>query len=304
VEWCDRFTAMIPRTIYPETPFWNELYDQRVEPHSVLRDLQQQGASLIISTQLICELAGTFRSRRIKDPIGRGSGLFSYLLKFVAAGIPCLKMNCQLLRDEAMTITGGIPGFNALLSAEDYTRMAVEVEKLSRGIVETPVLDFLSDRAALARASRSEAVEFASLRPELQRVCGLVALEEFVKSAHPVDLLRALRGHLAEEFPTTPPSVLTEVTIAMIRNPSCRVAQTMVRADMCVTWKAARAGALARDVHDDCYHLVNASYCDVYATKDKPQAQYAPSVVGPTEVRFYDGQAPVSDWLLAVAAEQ
>ena len=78
----------------------------------------------------------------------------------------------------------------------------------------------------------------------------------------------------------------------MIRNPSCRVAHTMVRADMYVTWKAARRGALARDVLDDCYHLVNASYCDMYATKDKAQSQYAPSVIGPTKVRYYDGTAP------------
>lgn len=294
---------MITRSIYLETPLWNELYDQDVEPDRIRRALQRNGAGLIISTQLICELAATFTSRRVRNPLGRGMGLFSYLFKFVSVRTPCLKMNCHLLRDEAMTITGEIPGFNALLAASDYARMAEEVEKLSRGCVETPVLNFLSGRKNLATSSRSDAVEFTNQRPDLRRVCGTVTFEEFVRVSRPVDRLRTLRGHLAEEFPTTPPNILTEVAVAMIQNPSYRVAHTMVRADMYVTWKAARTGTLARDVQDDCYHLVNASYCDTYATKDKSQAQYAPSVVGPTEVRFYDGCAPVSEWLLAVASE-
>jgi hypothetical protein len=294
---------MIPRSIYWETPLWNELYDQNVEPNGLLRNLQQRNACPVISTQLVSELAGTFRSKRLKDPLARGSSLFSYLLRFLGAGVPCLKMNSQLLQDEAMAITGEIPGFNALLCPDDYTRMVAEVEKLSRGIIETPVLTFLANRANLAKASRSDAIDFTNQRPELKGACGTATFEEYFQSAHPADPLRVLRGHLADEFPATSPEVLTEVAIAMIRNPSCRVAHTMVRADMYVTWKAGRAGALGRDVMDDCYHLVNASYCDVYATKDKPQAQYAQAVVGPTQVRFYDGDVPVSEWLLSIASE-
>jgi hypothetical protein len=294
---------MFPRSIYLETPLWNELYDRSVQPDSLRRSLQQNNAGLIISTQLICELAATFTSRRVKDPVGRGSGLFSYLSEFVAAGTPCLRMNNQLLQDEAMTITGEIPGFNALLSACDYTRMAEEVDKLSRGTVEEPVLDFLSGRSSLAKASRSDAAEFTNQRPDLKRVCATATFEEFLRTVHPVDRLKTLRTHLAEEFPTTAPNVLTEVAVAMIRNPSHRVAHTMVRADLYVTWRAARAGTLSRDVLDDCYHLVNASYCDVYATKDRPQSGYAPALMGPTEVCFYDGTSPLSDWLLGVASQ-
>jgi len=77
----------------------------------------------------------------------------------------------------------------------------------------------------------------------------------------------------------------------------------MILADLYVTWRAARASALARDVQDDCYHLVNASYCDVYATKDEPQTRYAFKIIAPTQVRFYDGFSPLSDWLLALATE-
>ena len=84
------------------------MYDQGVAPDSLLEELQSRDACPVVSTQLICELVATFTSTRIKDPIARGSGLFSFLLKFFAAGIPCLKMNNQLLQDEAMAITGGI----------------------------------------------------------------------------------------------------------------------------------------------------------------------------------------------------
>jgi hypothetical protein len=289
-------------TIYPETNLWNELCAQDADPRVLLDGLKQRGAELIISTQLICELAATFNSTRLADPVGHGRKLFSYLSKFIEAGIPCLKMNNQLLQDEAMVASGAITDFSALLSSGDYERMVGAVGKLSNGIFEPSAQNFLTSRKALAEGTRLEIKEFVNSRPELKRRSSETSFAEFVRLSHPADRLRVLRGHLVAEFPTTSADTLTEVAIRLLQNPFLRVSHTMVRADMYVSWRAGRSGNLARDVQDDCYHLVNASYCDVYATKDRPQTEYAPTVIGPTEVRFYDGDAPASDWLLAVAS--
>jgi hypothetical protein len=293
---------MFQISVYPETPLWNELCAQDADPRTLLNGLQQRGSHLVISTQLICELAATFTSTRLADPIRHGRKLFSYLLEFIAAGVPCLKMNNQLLQDEVMVACGAISDFSALLSIPDYSRMVEAVEKLSNGIFEPVTQDFLNSRKALAEGTRLEIGEFVSSRPNLKARSAETSFEDFVRLSHPADRLRVLRGHLLAEFPTTPADTLTEVTVRLLQNPFLRVAHTMVRADMYATWRAARSGKLARDVQDDCYHLVNACYCDVYATKDRPQAEYAPSVVGPTAVRFYDGSSPVSDWLLAITS--
>jgi hypothetical protein len=294
---------MIPRTVYLETPLWNELCDQGVDADWLLNALQERASCIVISTQLVCELAGTFKSTRFEDPFRRGRQLFSYLQRFTTARIPCLKMNNQLLQDEALLACGLSNGFNALLSTADYDQMVAQIEKLSNGVFEPIAEEFLKSRKALARDSRTEVREFVSSRPELRSRCSEVSFGEFIRSVHPIDRFKVLRGHLSKEFPDTELDILNQVTTVLLRYPGFRVAHAMLRADMYTTWRTACAGSLARDVQDDCYHLVNSSYCDVYATKDKPQSQYAPDVLRPAEFRFYDGNMPLSDWLVRIATE-
>jgi hypothetical protein len=212
-------------------------------------------------------------------------------------------MNSHLLQDEAMTAWGAVNGFNALLPTGDYDRMVAEVEKLSNGVFEPVVEQFLTSRRALMQATRRGASDFVKSRPELKIRCASVSFEDFMRLTHPLDRFKMLREHLSHEFTNADTDTLNKVTAALLRNPGFRVAHTMVRADMYVTWRAARAGVLARDIQDDCYHLVNSCYCEVYATKDAWQAQYAPNIVGPATVRLYDGYAPLSDWLVSIASE-
>jgi hypothetical protein len=295
---------MIPLSIYPETSIWCELRDQNVDPRILWNALGQRGARLVISTQLICELAATFTSTRIDDPIARGSGLFSYLSRFVAAGIPCLKMNKDLLRSEAKSVTGELAEFDTTLSELDYAGMAFEVEKLAQGNFDARAREFLSTRRNHCQESRNDAAEFARQRPQLKMSSASASFGQFLASVNLLDIVKVLIGHLRDEFPTKDGTTLVGVAAAMLRNPNYRVGNTMVRADLYTTWRTARAGSLARDVLDDCSHLVNACYCDVYLTKDRRHSAYAPIVLQRTEVRFYDGGTPISDWLIGVASEQ
>lgn len=202
-----------------------------------------------------------------------------------------------------MMITGEITGFDVRLSEPDYKRMAFEVQKLAQGTFEAPVQTFLENRRQFGRDSRAEAAEFGRDRHSFKPLCE-TSFGAFLNAANPIQVVKVLREHLREEFPDTGHDALVEVAAAMLRNPTYRVANAMVRADLYTTWRAIRTGTLPRDVLDDCYHLVNACYCDSYATKDGPQAEYAPLIVRSTDVFNYDGVMPISDWLLGVAAAQ
>jgi hypothetical protein len=295
---------MIPLSIYPETSIWCELCDQKVDPRHLWNALGERGARLVISTQLICELAATFTSTRIDDPVARGRELFSYLSRFVAAGISCLKMNKDLLQSEARSVTGEIAAFETTLSEVDYANLTIEVQKLAQGSFDARAREFLSSRRNLCKESRNDAAAFANERPQLRLSSASASFDQFLASINPLDVVRVLIGHLRDEFRATNGTILVEVAAAMLRNPTYRVGNTMVRADLYTTWRAARAGSLARDVMDDCYHLVNACYCDAYVTKDRRHSEYAPVILGRTEVRFYDGGTPISEWLIGVASEQ
>ena len=111
-------------------------------------------------------------------------------------------------------------------------------------------------------------------------------------SINPIDILKRLWDILHDEFPQWPDGKLTEVAAALLRNPKYPVAHAMASADIYITWKALHSGSLSRGIMFDCFHLVNASYCDGYITKDRPQAEYAPIVLRSTEVQLYDGGSP------------
>jgi hypothetical protein len=293
---------MIPRTLYADTPIWNQLSTENVDPSRFLARLRDKGALLVLGVEVISELAATFQSSK-PQKVQLAPTYFSYLARCLESGIPCLKTHCQLLREEAMTITGRVQGFDTGLSAADYARVASKVRELADGVISTSDRSFLAERESLRNNTRVEAVELArESRKSREMDSAELLFEEFQNYVAPIEIWKLLRNHLHNEFPQTPLATLNEVAAALLRNSTYRVANAMVRADVYTTWRAIRAAALSRDVMPDCFHLVNASYCDLYITKDRQQAKYAPIILRSADVHFYDGMTPISEWLLAVAS--
>ena len=50
------------------------------------------------------------------------------------------------------------------------------------------------------------------------------------------------------------------------------------------------------------YHVLNASYCDLYATREKGQTEYASLLLpSSTKVAVWDARAKIDEWLLTLA---
>jgi hypothetical protein len=62
--------------------------------------------------------------------------------------------------------------------------------------------------------------------------------------------------------------------------------------------------AVARDTSDDCFHIENAAYCDVYATSEAGQEAYANEILLKTRVRVHDSKTPLGRWLIANAISE
>ena len=58
---------------------------------------------------------------------------------------------------------------------------------------------------------------------------------------------------------------------------------------------------MSRDIPSDLYHMVNAAYCDAYATCDTGQVKYAPTILTRTRFMFYNGEESLANWLAATA---
>jgi len=79
------------------------------------------------------------------------------------------------------------------------------------------------------------------------------------------------------------------------------MARALVKADLYYNWRCANYGSVPRDLMPDLYHLVNAVYCDIYATAESKHARLAPLVLtSKTSVAIYDESGPVDDWLVGL----
>ena len=69
------------------------------------------------------------------------------------------------------------------------------------------------------------------------------------------------------------------------------------RADLYYNWRCAHRGSNRPDLIDNMFHVLNATYCDVYVSKEKNQLEYVGLLLSrATRVEIYDG-SPVDTWL-------
>ena len=110
-----------------------------------------------------------------------------------------------------------------------------------------------------------------------------------------------LAGHV-RRFSEASPLDAVECALGLLDSPDCRVARALVRADLYYNWRCANRGSNPKDLFDDMHHVLNAIYCDVYATKESGHAEYAGLLLTTnTRVAIYDGRTPVGEWIEALA---
>lgn len=109
-----------------------------------------------------------------------------------------------------------------------------------------------------------------------------------------------LKSHVLHMFPETTPRDAARLARRLLSSSNHRVSHAMTRADLYVNWRFAQADSLSRDLPDDLSHMVNASYCDIYATKERNQGLYASLVLTRTRTFFYDGATSLAEWITAL----
>ena len=62
-------------------------------------------------------------------------------------------------------------------------------------------------------------------------------------------------------------------------------------------WRCATRGSNRFDLMDDMLHVLQATYCDIYATAEAKQSEYASHLLARTRVEIYGRQTPIDRWL-------
>jgi hypothetical protein len=290
--------------IYLDTMLWNMLLDERADADKLISRLAEKGAQIILSTQGIYELAKTFWAS--KETAGdRGKSLFNFVHQCVALGVPCSKMNQDILFDEALHSVGGKEYVEIFLTSRDHEKMRLEVAKLRKGIFTSQVKEFISAREQESNLSRIGTLNHIASRSPAQKA--------LLDTAHTEDLRhwrvkmrrlfgrQLIRQHLQPHLKGASEHRLTLIAKKLMASGTYRVSHAIVNADIYLHWRAVRNAAVPRDLLPDLDHMVNASRCDVYATAEAKQGAYASSVLGRTSLAIYDKQNTLVDWLISLA---
>lgn len=293
------------RLIYADTTVWNAFCDQDLDAEALTHGLASGQARLVLGTNAVYEMAKTFQGTRA-GAAERGERLFKYLRRHVKLNIPLLRQTDELLRAEARYVTGLSQEVGLFYDRADYEKLDSEVSKLSQGLFDSRAARFIPERQADAKRSREALYAHIEERPYLKRkLAGIMdnGVETWIRQALKERATRQmLSGHLAAVLDGPASRDLTRIAKRLLTSPRHRVAHAMVRSDLYLNWRYCRRGSLGKDLPDDNYHIVNASYCDAFVTSDPELVTYANHVLKQTRVLLARRDTPVLAQLQGILA--
>jgi hypothetical protein len=263
--------------------------------------LASRGAYLAPGIHIFYELAKTFRNpdRQAQD---RGKKLFSYFKRFIEANTHCVKDNMELLAREMWALKLRTPVTETLLSKEDRVLVFEESDKLANGELSERGGKFLEEQGEFASTTRSNQVQHLKRRADMKRYLKSISPNELEKwlqreTTSPAGIT-ILTHHIQGRFPEIPVEQAAEYASALLAPPAKRFARGVIRSDLYYNWRCAYRDSVPKDLIDDMYHVLNSIYCDVYATGEKRQAEYAHLLLtSNTEVAIYTDAIPVVQWI-------
>jgi hypothetical protein len=291
---------MVPKLVYLDTNLWNRLLDQGADPTELLAELKRRDATLVLSAQTVYELTRTFHS----SPT-RGMELFRYLMIYIDVGVVGTYDNMDLLRNEVRALYARADSVEAYFNTSEYGLLKSEVAKLAEGNLDDRVSTFIAGRTEFATTSREQQKAHFEKRPDVKERLLAVPksglgpwLDEQVHSNVGAAMLTR---HLIRIYESTETDAAISTALGLLQHPASRIAKALVRADLYSNWRCAHRGSNPRDLVDDMYHVLNASYADVYATGEGGQKDYASLLLSQrTRPEFYDDCTNLAEWLVAI----
>jgi hypothetical protein len=288
--------------IYLDTNLWNALLDSGVNPGQFVQRLAVADKRLVLGLHVFYELARTPESSR-QGALARTMALFDCLGQYLDANILCAKDQSELLPAEMLMLKKGPETVEFFYPNADYRKIVAECRRLAKGEQSEIARQFLFDQKRFAEGNRRNIMLFIDERPALKKSLAAISsqnLEDWLRQES-----ISIRGHsnlarhIALRFPEISENAVTEYAVGLFAPPMKRHARGLVRADLYLHWRYAQFGTLSKDLVDDVYHVLNSSYCEMYATAD-PKQSYAPLLLtSNTKVSTWNRNEPVDEWLEA-----
>ena len=280
--------------LYSDTIIWNLLCDQAVVPNALVESLHAKNASLAFSFHTVYELART-------TSLPRRVQLFSYFKRYLDLNVPCMKQVPETLLAEVRAFEQGHQTVDILVSNDEYDFIREEVDKLSQGIVEGRVKEFIEKRKEQSEAQRINQKNHLDFRADIREKLRALPASK-VATWMPLQMMTPSGAEtLCRRFEKmTGIRLAIDYVLSLLASPVGEIARGLVRADLYYNWRCATRESNPFDLMDDMLHMLQATYCDTYATAEAKQAEYANLLLADTRVEIYDRQMPIRTWLEAL----
>jgi hypothetical protein len=292
--------------IYLDTNLWNAFCDQRVDPATLLTSLNKRNAHLVLGTHNFYELAKTFEGGR-EGASERGRELFAYLVKFFEANVLCAKDNMEILAAEMYAVKQSIP-VDAFLGRQDRVSFGKKVKAFAEGMFGEIDTHYIEQLVSFASNTRQNQIlhleEHADIKARLKGVSPANLTQWMRKQVFSAAGLEQLARHVQGRFPEITANKATEDASGLLSLPARRISRGLILADLYYNWRCACRESNPKDLVDDMQHILNAVYCDTYATGDTRQTEYAELLLtSNTRVNIYRAEMPVDEWLHGLVTE-
>jgi hypothetical protein len=191
------------------------------------------------------------------------------------------------------------------LDAGNSEIVRAEIEKLSVGEVSERVQKHIAWRIAAWESERAGIIRHFQELPALKQALKNIPVEQLTNWLFGETKSEQAVAHLAwqirDYFPEAPANEANEYAQALLVSPHCQIAKALVRRNFYFNWRLAHRRSLRKDLFCDSNHILNSTYCDVYATKEAGQTEYAGLLLtSATKIAVYDCQMRIDEWLLAL----
>jgi hypothetical protein len=299
--------TMTKRLIYLDTSIWNVLAEQAADAASAYKPFSERGVEITLGLNAYFEMLKSFYGKR-PDALSRGRKLFGCVDQYLGSGVRFVKTWEELLIQESKKILG-IAASTDPFCAEGWQHMLRSAARdLASGDPHLGTRELMLKRDAHSDAVRNLASQNISCQAEMMSDLRSVHrsdlgdfLDQQIQGSSGRQLLAKYLSQIFPMFKEQFPIAADELAVRLLESKSNRVAHAIVRSDIYQNWRAAgrESGAVRPSVPDDSYHVVNASYCDMFITEDQDGQADAAShaLAGVRALVYRDRQIPFFNWL-------
>jgi hypothetical protein len=298
--------------VYLDTNLWSRLLQQPTDDDELVSILAGRGVRLIVGDSDICELFESYPFCSDSSPHLTMS-MFSRLRPYIAGPNTVLKVNMELLAAEMHATNKGQQTIDQFLNAEDHDVYRALVGRVSNGVITQQDRDHVSCRRERVMSNRDGQQRHMQSELAVKGYLTTVAPERLgewldIASLGP-DSMACLAWEIRNYFPADASMIeASEWAAGLLSMPHWRMSRAIVRRNLYMNWRSARsqASSIPRDLLVDTDHVLNAVYCDMYATEEGRQAKFARLLLtDATAVRIYHREefTSVANWLIALTPE-